>query len=126
VRSPPNVGEDEAVDPGDFQPNEQLLLHTVTLLTGSEIADSSDGLPTHLPEVGIGPDAALSVMFDMVLGESRDLRAPGFFAHMDPPTPPITWAMHLWIASRNQNLLHPDTAPRARELKTLAIDWIAP
>ena len=27
--------------------------------------------------------------------------------------------MQLWTASRNQNLLHPDTAPRARELELL-------
>jgi L-2,4-diaminobutyrate decarboxylase len=114
------------VNPHDFHPDEQLLIHAVALLTGSEIAPPSDRLPSSLPEVGIGPDAALRGMFDDVLGQSRDLGAPGFFAHMDPPTPPITWAMHLWIASRNQNLLHPDTAPRARELERLAVDWIAP
>ncbi len=112
--------------PEDFKPDEQLLLHAVALLTGSEMAAPSEPLPTSLPEVGIGADAALSAMFDDVLGQSRDLGAPGFFAHMDPPTPSITWAMHLWTASRNQNLLHPDTAPRARELERLAVDWIAP
>ena len=110
----------------DFQPDEQLLVRAVGLLAGSATVDSAEQLPASLPEVGIGADAALSAMFDDVLGRSRDLGAPGFFAHMDPPTPPITWAMHLWIASRNQNLLHPDTAPRARELERLAVDWIAP
>ena len=121
-----NLREDDGMNPEDFQPDEQLLLHAVALLTGSETAESSQRLPTSLPEIGIGADAALSAMFDDVLGRSRDLGAPGFFAHMDPPTPPITWAMHLWTASRNQNLLHPDTAPRARELERLAVDWIAP
>lgn len=110
----------------DFRPDEQLLLRAVALLSGSETAEASAPLPVSLPDVGIGPHDALSEMFDDVLGKSRDLGAPGFFAHMDPPTPPIAWAMHLWIASRNQNLLHPDTAPRARELEQLAVDWIAP
>jgi len=110
----------------DFQPNEQLLLRAVELLTSPENFISSEPLPANLPEMGIGSMDALSAMFDDVLGKSRDLGAPGFFAHMDPPTPAITWAMHLWTASRNQNLLHPDTAPRARELEKLAVDWIAP
>jgi L-2,4-diaminobutyrate decarboxylase len=110
----------------DFQPNKQLLLHAVALLTGAEASIPSEPLPSELPEVGIGSIDALQAMFDDVLGKSRDLGAPGFFAHMDPPTPAITWAMHLWTASRNQNLLHPDTAPRARELEKLAVDWIAP
>ena len=110
----------------DFQPNEQLLLRAVELLTSPENFTSSEPLPAKLPEVGIGSMNALSAMFDDVLGKSRDLGAPGFFAHMDPPTPAITWAMHLWTASRNQNLLHPDTAPRARELEKLAVDWMAP
>jgi L-2,4-diaminobutyrate decarboxylase len=110
----------------DFQPNEQLLLRALELLTSPENFTSSAPLPAKLPEMGIGSMDALSAMFDDVLGKSRDLGAPGFFAHMDPPTPAITWAMHLWTASRNQNLLHPDTAPRARELEKLAVDWIAP
>ncbi len=110
----------------DFRPDEQLLLRAVALLTGSEAAAPSAPLPVSIPEVGIGSIAALSAMFEDVLGQSRNLGAPGFFAHMDPPTPPITWAMHLWTASRNQNLLHPDTAPRARELERLAVDWVAP
>jgi L-2,4-diaminobutyrate decarboxylase len=110
----------------DFQPNEQLLSRAVELLISPENFTSSEPLPANLPEVGIGSMDALSAMFDDVLGKSRDLGAPGFFAHMDPPTPAITWAMHLWTASRNQNLLHPDTAPRARELEKLAVDWIAP
>ncbi len=121
-----DLRENDAMTPADFQPDEQLLLHAVALLTGSEMAEPSERLPVSLPEIGIGADRALLAMFDDVLGQSRDLGAPGFFAHMDPPTPSITWAMHLWIASRNQNLLHPDTAPRARELERLAVDWIAP
>jgi L-2,4-diaminobutyrate decarboxylase len=39
---------------------------------------------------------------------------PGFFAHMDPPTPWVTWA-----AATNQNLLHRDTAPAAPQPERL-------
>ncbi len=45
---------------------------------------------------------------------------------MDPPTPWITWATTLWNASLNQNLLHPATAPVARELEELVVAWLAP
>lgn len=79
-----------------------------------------------MPEMGIGPEAALDALAEPVLSASRDLAAPGFFAHMDPPTPPITWATQMWTASRNQNLLHPDTAPRARELEELVVRWLSP
>lgn len=79
-----------------------------------------------LPEVGVGSMRALGMLAGPVLAQSRDLGAPGFFAHMDPPTPWITWALSMWTASRNQNLLHPDTAPTARALEQTVIDWLAP
>ena len=34
--------------------------------------------------------------------------------------------MSAWTASRNQNLLHPDTAPVARELEAIVVRWLAP
>jgi L-2,4-diaminobutyrate decarboxylase len=45
---------------------------------------------------------------------------------MDPPTPWITWAVSQWTASRNQNLLHPDLAPTARDLEQRVTGWFAP
>jgi L-2,4-diaminobutyrate decarboxylase len=48
------------------------------------------------------------------------------FAHMDPPTPWITWATILWNARLNQNLLHPATAPFAIKAEKLVIDWLTP
>lgn len=68
-------------------------------------------LPHSLPDVGIGAIPTLDLLAPMVLEQSRDLSAPGFLAHMDPPTLWLTWATTMWTASRNQNLLHPDTAP---------------
>jgi hypothetical protein len=41
--------------------------------------------------------------------------SPTSLAHMDPPTPWITWAMALWNASLNQNLLHEMTSPFATQ-----------
>jgi L-2,4-diaminobutyrate decarboxylase len=78
-----------------------------------------------LPEDGIGSLKTLEVLASPVLGEGRDLGAPGFFAHMDPPTPWITWALSMWTASRNQNLLHPDTGPSARAMEETVVGWLA-
>lgn len=97
---------------------------------GSAVVDddrtSIDDVPVDLPDDGIGPRATLEMLAPPVLDGARDLAAPGFFGHMDPPTPWITWAMHQWTASRNQNLLHPDTAPVARQIESRVIDWLAP
>lgn len=114
------------MDLDDFLPNEAMLHRAVRLLAGSEVATTPSALPEDLPDEGVGPAAAMVAMFEEVVAAGRDLGAPGFFAHMDPPTPWITWATQLWTASCNQNLLHPDTAPRARELEQLAVDWISP
>lgn len=83
-------------------------------------------LPEVLPEDGIGEEQALARMAGPMLDNARRLGAPGFFAHMDPPTPWITWVTTAWAASTNQNLLHPDTAPQARELERRVVSWIAP
>lgn len=45
---------------------------------------------------------------------------------MDPPTPWVTWAIALWNASLNQNLLHPATAPVARGIEEQVIAWLTP
>lgn len=107
-----------------FEADRLGLQYALDLLLGS--ADgAAPVLPTSLPERGIGATGALDALRGPVLDDGRDLGAPGFFAHMDPPTPWITWATHQWIASRNQNLLHPDVAPIARDLERRAVDWLA-
>jgi L-2,4-diaminobutyrate decarboxylase len=45
---------------------------------------------------------------------------------MDPPTPWITWAMALWNAALNQNLLHPDLSPVAGDIEDRLMHWLAP
>lgn len=84
-----------------------------------------DGLPAHLPATGMGSMAALERMSGPMLHGARALRSPGFIAHMDPPTPWMTWAATQWTASMNQNLLHPDTSPLARDIERVTVSWIA-
>lgn len=82
-------------------------------------------LPAELPPHGVGGRAALDLLAPIALDAARRLDAPGFFAHMDPPTPWMTWAATQWAAAMNQNLLHPDTAPAARRLEETVVDWLA-
>ncbi|HFC12510.1 MAG TPA: aspartate aminotransferase family protein, partial [Anaerolineae bacterium] len=83
-------------------------------------------LPAACPDQGIGELATLDLLAPHVFGRSAHLNGPSALAHMDPPTPWITWATTLWNASLNQNLLHPATAPFAREAEKLVIDWLTP
>jgi L-2,4-diaminobutyrate decarboxylase len=84
------------------------------------------GLPDKLPAKGLGDRRALELLADGPLAGVARLGHPGFFAHMDPPTPWVTWAAALWASAFNQNLLHIDTGPAARELERLVIEWLAP
>lgn len=83
-------------------------------------------LPMELPLVGMGSTAALNSLAPSILGGAARLGEATSFAHMDPPTPWITWAMTLWNASLNQNLLHPATAPVARQMEQRVVAWLAP
>jgi L-2,4-diaminobutyrate decarboxylase len=83
-------------------------------------------LPMELPQVGMGSTAALNSLAPSILGGAARLGEATSFAHMDPPTPWITWAMTLWNASLNQNLLHPATAPVARQMEQRVVAWLAP
>ena len=94
-----------------------------------ELADPSGAaldLPASLPSAGAGELAALERLAPSVVGGARRLGAPGFLAHMDPPTPWVAWAGAQWAAALNQNLLHPDSAPVARELEERVVAWLAP
>jgi L-2,4-diaminobutyrate decarboxylase len=83
-------------------------------------------LPIELPQLGMGSTAALNALAPSILGGAARLGEATSFAHMDPPTPWITWAMTLWNASLNQNLLHPATAPVARQMEQRVVAWLAP
>jgi glutamate/tyrosine decarboxylase-like PLP-dependent enzyme len=85
-----------------------------------------DDLPQVLPESGIGEMQALETMCGHVLGEAAQLGSPTSLAHMDPPTPWITWAMALWDASLNQNMLHEMTSPFATQAEARVLSWLTP
>jgi len=74
----------------------------------------------------VGPIQALRDLAGAVLPGANHLDDPGFFAHMDPATPWITWVTAQWAARLNQNLLHPDTGSLARELEERVIAVLAP
>ena len=116
----------DSTDPtAAFAVNIEQLQRAVTLMANAP-TKAGHVLPATLPERGIGGPETLDALAPAVLTSARDLGAPGFFAHMDPPTPWISWAMNLWTSSRNQNLLHPDTAPEARDIEARVIDWLVP
>lgn len=91
-----------------------------------ELGSRPAALPETLPETGAGDAAALERLAPLALTGAAKLGHPGYFAHMDPPTPWVSWATAMWAASVNQNLLHPETAPAARDLEERVVHWLCP
>ncbi len=83
-------------------------------------------LPDELPMLGIGELETLDLLAPYVLGRAARLDNHAALAHMDPPTPWITWVTQCWNASLNQNLLHPDVSPVAGELERRLLQWLSP
>lgn len=108
-----------------FRMNMPGLLRALELLEASG-ASPDINLPSTLPETGVGEEDVLERLAPVVLGRAEDLGAETAFAHMDPPAPWLTWAMAMWTASKNQNLLHPATSPVAVGIEQRVIDWLAP
>ncbi len=100
------------------------LEHAVELLR--KTLNAQEKLPDEFPNLGFGEIESLDLLAPHVLGGAARLDSANALAHMDPPTPWITWATTLWNARLNQNLLHPDTAPFAIEAEKKVIDWLAP
>jgi len=115
-----------ASDPS-FEVNVEGLGRAVALLNPRGLAGLPPfDLPALLPDTGLGEVQALERLAPDVLGRATYLDAGDALAHMDPPTPWISWALALWNARLNQNLLHPATAPFAREAEARVIGWLAP
>lgn len=108
-----------------FGVNRQGLEHALDLLEAREFPQAS-ALPPQLAETGIGEGAALDLLAPLVFDGAARLDVPHAFAHMDPPTPWVSWATSLWNARLNQNLLHPASAPFARAAERQAVAWLAP
>ena len=88
--------------------------------------DTQLALPYSLLETGLGEIETLNLLAPHVLGGAACLDSRQALAHMDPPTPWITWATAQWNARLNQNLLHPSTAPFALEAERKVIAWLSP
>ena len=86
----------------------------------------TQNLPDDCPHSGIGGLETLKLLAPHVLGRATYLDKSDALAHMDPPTPWITWAMALWNARLNQNLLHRATSPFATDAEKLIIEWLTP
>jgi len=110
----------------EFLLDAQALEHAVALMGQVFVSGDAVSLGATLPETGVGSLATLDQLAPVVLGQAAHLGSPVAFAHKDPPTPWITWATTLWNASLNQNLLHPATAPIARELEEKVVEWLSP
>jgi L-2,4-diaminobutyrate decarboxylase len=89
-------------------------------------AGSTKILSSQLPQDGLGDAAALDLLAPLVLGGATDLGGEMVFAHMNPPTPWVTWVATFWNAAVNQNLLHPETAPVAQAIERQVMQWLAP
>ena len=110
----------------EFAVNSDELHQAVDLMSHDFSNAEGFDLPIELPQVGVGSTGALNSLAPSILGGAVRLGQATSFAHMDPPTPWITWAITLWNASLNQNLLHPATAPVARQLEGRVVAWLAP
>jgi len=110
----------------EFAVNSDGLHQAVDLMSHDFSNAEGFDLPIELPQVGVGSTGALNSLAPCILGGAVRLGEATSFAHMDPPTPWITWAITLWNASLNQNLLHPATAPVARQLEERVVAWLAP
>ena len=78
------------------------------------------------PDAGLGQTIAAGETAALTLDQAQDFAAEGWFAHMDPPTPWVTWAAQAWTAAMNQNLLHPDTGSVGKEIEAKVVDALAP
>lgn len=110
----------------DFQPNIEALTRAVSLMCEGPTAAHPKALPIALPESGVTSDQALIWLAPHVFDSAAYFDTELSAAHMDPPTPWITWATTQWNARLNQNLLHPVTAPVARDLEQQVVSWLAP
>ncbi|MGV0986530.1 MAG: hypothetical protein ACOYB2_18435 [Limnohabitans sp.] len=110
----------------EFKINVEGLTRAVSLLSQSHGSATLASIPERIPEAGIDHELLLDSLAKHVLGGAARLGSETAFAHMDPPPPWITWAMAMWNASLNQNLLHPATAPVAKMVEERVMQWLAP
>ena len=109
-----------------FKPEYSELLEGLKPYKEEFKFSTPETIPEDFPENGFGEKKTIECLAPIAIGKATKLDDPLAFAHMDPPTPWITWIMSLWNASLNQNLLHPAISPVARGFEAKAIDWLCP
>ena len=114
------------MDDESFQPTHLDLLAGIQPLVENSTKSTDELCFENLPEFGIGERRTITTLAPIVFNGAAHLGAAHAFAHMDPPTPWITWITTLWNASLNQNLLHPDVSPKATMFEDQVIKWLAP
>ena len=75
------------------------LEHAVDLLR--QTSKEQEELPNEFPNLGFGELQTLDLLAPHVVGRAARLDSSIALAHMDPPTPWITWATTLWNARLN-------------------------
>ena len=114
------------MDDESFQPTHLDLMAGIQPLVEKSKNSTDEWCFENLPEFGIGERRTIETLAPIVFNGATHLGAAHAFAHMDPPTPWITWITTLWNASLNQNLLHPDVSPKAAMFERHVIKWLAP
>lgn len=109
-----------------FFPNKTDLTSAINVLFDDLSNATPLPLPSILPDSGLGEQTTIEGLAPLVLGKAAKLGSEHAFAHMDPPTPWITWVSALWNASCNQNMLHPDLSPVASECEQTLLQWLSP
>jgi L-2,4-diaminobutyrate decarboxylase len=83
-------------------------------------------LPSGMPLEPLGEERVLEMLAPHVLGKAARLGSTVAIANMDPPTPWISWAMAMWNASLNQNMLHDVTSPFGQVAEAKVLSWLMP
>lgn len=118
--------DDFLVQPKELEKALDILLKRFAGDRGVTAENPAFDLPAELPVEGRGGLAALEHLAQGFFPSAARLDHAGYFAHMDPPTPWMSWVGAFWAASCNQNLLHTDTGKGARELEDIVVNWLCP
>lgn len=111
---------------GVFAADADLLRAGVELLVYPPAGAAVDELPETLPELGIGPQAAMTTLAPIALGGPGELSGPLAASRMASPTPCITWTGAQWTAARSENLLDGDMLAAATAFQERVMTWLTP
>ena len=111
----------------DLETLERALAHFGSHLASNKLTQPTEHeLPTSWPHGETASEEVIERLAPLVLDGAARLDQPYSMAHMDPPTPWLTWVMAQWNARLNQNLLHAGTSPAAAAVERRVMEWLAP